>query len=684
MQTLKLLLVEDSEDDAELMLLELRRGGYRPDYVRVENGDDMRAELAREKWDVIISDYVMPQFSGPAALKTLHDSGYDIPIIIVSGHIGEDIAVSAMKSGANDYVMKDRLARLVPAVERELREAEVRRARRAAADALKESEQRLKIALEAGRLGAWERDLRTGVMTWSAITQQIYGLEPGQFRGTFEEFKALIHPDDHVRVLKEIDRTIREAAPYQVEFRIIRQNGVVAWLESRGHLFRGTDGQAERFAGVTVDVTERKHVELNQKFLVEFSDNIRPLGNPSEVLSVALSAVGEFLETTRCLCAEVMAESQEIIVFRNYCKGVGGLDGIYAFGDLRLPLLAELQKGVNLVVHDARKDERTAAAYEDFFGPRGIRAFIIVPYLEDGALVWTMGVTAGPEPRVWSGDEVELLRTVTERTWMAQKNARLYEATQFARDEAEAANRAKDQFLAVLSHELRTPLTPVLMSVYTLQADPATPPKVQTALQMIQRNIQLEARLIDDLLDLSRITHNKVELQLEDIDLHEVVTRAIEVCRGDIDAKKQKVDVELEARHHFVRGDAGRLQQVFWNLLKNAAKFTPVGGRLTLQSYNFKGTIRVEVTDSGMGIDKQLLPKIFTPFEQGGGASFSAKYGGLGLGLAISKATVDAHAGRLLAASDGANTGATFTVELPNVPQPQGETLNLHENQHAT
>src|SRR5687767_10299012 len=127
MRTLKLLLVEDSEDDADLMLLELRRGGYEPDFVRVENAEGMREALQSRKWDLVISDYVMPQFSGPAAMKLLHDSGYDIPIIIVSGHIGEDIAVSAMKSGANDYVMKDRLARLVPAVERELREAEVRR-----------------------------------------------------------------------------------------------------------------------------------------------------------------------------------------------------------------------------------------------------------------------------------------------------------------------------------------------------------------------------------------------------------------------------------------------------------------------------------------------------------------------------------------------------------------------------
>ena len=277
-----------------------------------------------------------------------------------------------------------------------------------------------------------------------------------------------------------------------------------------------------------------------------------------------------------------------------------------------------------------------------------------------------MAVTV-PNERTWRRDEVELLSTVTERTWMAQKNARLYEAAQLARDEAEAAARAKDQFLAVLSHELRTPLTPVLMSVYAMLADTALPQKVQSVMQMIQRNIQLEARLIDDLLDLSRITHNKVELQLEDIDLHEVVRNAVEVCRGDIDGKQLILVVELEAPRHQVRGDAARLQQVFWNLLKNAAKFTPRGGRLSVQSYNYKGTIRVDVTDTGMGIDRHLLPKIFAPFEQGGGSAFSAQFGGLGLGLAISKATIDAHGGRLSANSEGKNTGAVFTVELPTM-----------------
>ncbi|HMJ89354.1 MAG TPA: PAS domain-containing protein, partial [Candidatus Acidoferrum sp.] len=577
LRPLGLLLVEDSEDDAELVLLELRRGGYDVTSSRVDNPEDMRVELARRKWDLVISDYVMPRFSGPAAMHLLHGSGYDTPIIIVSGHIGEDIAVSAMKAGASDYVMKDRLARLVPAVERELREAEVRRARRFADEALRESEQRLKLALEAGRMGAWQRDLRTGNLTWSPIMEEIYGLRHGQFGGSFDEFLALVHPDDRTMVAETIEQTVSDSRPYHVEFRIVRSSGELAWLESRGQLFLSADGKPERFAGVTVDVTARKRIESIQRFLIDFSDRIRPLGNPSDVLRVAVSAVGGFLQASRCFCAEVMLESSEVIAFQNYTHGVESLDGIFSLSDLRLPFVQELLSGKPVAVNDTRADARTNGSCEEFFGPRGVRAFAAVPYLEESSLVWTMVVTAGPEPRVWSRDEIELLTTVTERTWMAQKNARLYEAAQLARDEAEAAARAKDQFLAVLSHELRTPLTPVLMSVYALLGDAATPPKVRSVMEMIQRNIQLEARLIEDLLDLSRITHNKVELQLDDIDVHRVVQDAIDVCQTDIENKKLQLVVELDALRPQVRGDAARLQQVFWNLLKNAAKFTPAG-----------------------------------------------------------------------------------------------------------
>jgi signal transduction histidine kinase len=385
--SLRVLLVEDSEDDADLLQLALKRGGYDVRSERVDDPETMDAALRRDGWDIVISDYVMPRFSGLDALKLMQSHGLDIPFIIVSGHIGEELAVAAMKSGAHDYVMKDKLARLVPAVARELREAQSRRARRASEDALRESEGRLKCSLEA----------------------------------------------------------------------------------------------------------EQK-----------------------------------------------------------------------------------------------------------------------------------------------------------------------------ARAEAEAAGRAKDQFLAMLSHELRTPLTPVLMLAQTLLASAKLSAKVRSALEVIQRNVELEAKLIDDLLDLTRITHKKLELQLQTADVHHLLRAAVEICHPDVQAKGQRLVAKLKAERHFAQADPARLQQVFWNLIKNAVKFTPPEGTITVQSANFGDKIRVRVKDSGMGIEKSMLEKIFKPFEQGG-TKVTHEYGGLGLGLAISKATIDAHGGTLSADSAGKSRGAEFTVELQTV-----------------
>jgi signal transduction histidine kinase len=388
--SLRVLLVEDSEDDADLLQLALKRGGYDVRSERVDTPEIMDAALRRGGWDIVISDYVMPRFSGLDALKLMQSHGLDVPFIIVSGHIGEELAVAAMKSGANDYVMKDKLARLVPAVARELREAQSRRARRASEEALRQSEARLICSLEA----------------------------------------------------------------------------------------------------------EQK-----------------------------------------------------------------------------------------------------------------------------------------------------------------------------ARAEAEAAGRAKDQFLAMLSHELRTPLTPVLMLAQTLLASAKLSAKVRAALEVIQRNVELEAKLIDDLLDLTRITHKKLELQLQTVDVHHLLHAAVEICHPDVQAKRQHLVAKLKAEQHFAQADPARLQQVFWNLIKNAVKFTPPEGTITVQSANFGEKIAVRVKDSGMGIEKAMLEKIFKPFEQGGN-KVTHEYGGLGLGLAISKATMDAHGGMLSADSAGKGMGAEFTVELQTVGSP--------------
>ncbi len=263
------------------------------------------------------------------------------------------------------------------------------------------------------------------------------------------------------------------------------------------------------------------------------------------------------------------------------------------------------------------------------------------------------------------------------------------------REELIAANASKDQFLAQLSHELRNPLSPVLTMVAELEVFSDALPATRLPLEIIRRNVELEARLIDDLLDVTRISKGKLQLTRQDLDVHRTVRLALEICQSDIAQKKLRVELDLRARAHHAHADPARLQQIFWNLLKNAVKFTPGGRRITVRSVNlaagatgahmgqnmsgssvegsaFHETLRIEVIDEGIGIDPQNVRRIFNAFEQGSG-SINQRFGGLGLGLAISKAMVEAHGGSLTVTSEGDGKGATFTVELATVPAPTRE-----------
>ncbi len=239
-----------------------------------------------------------------------------------------------------------------------------------------------------------------------------------------------------------------------------------------------------------------------------------------------------------------------------------------------------------------------------------------------------------------------------------------------AKEQAEAASRAKDDFLAALSHELRTPLTPVLMTATALESDPALPIEIRDQLSMMRRNIELEARLIDDLLDITRISRGKLTISPAIADIHDLLDHTGEIVRSDGLGKQVRIVFVLEAVRHHVLADATRLQQVFWNLIKNAVKFTPTGGSITVRTRNdAEGWIIVSFEDTGIGIAVGALPHIFKAFEQGDVAG-QHRYGGLGLGLAISRAIVSVHGGTLEAESEGSGLGATFTVALATVPEP--------------
>ena len=282
---------------------------------------------------------------------------------------------------------------------------------------------------------------------------------------------------------------------------------------------------------------------------------------------------------------------------------------------------------------------------------------------KDGSRFWGSGIVMPLRENGPQKGCLKILRDLTALHEADAERARLMTAEQTARREAEAANRTKDHFLAALSHELRTPLAPVQMALYLMGRTEGLPLSVYEGLEMIRRNVDVEVRLIGDLLDVSRIAHGKLELNSKPLDLHDCLRQALEVCQEDFAAKKLRVTVALTARQHRVFGEAARLQQAFWNLLKNAAKFTPEGGGIAVRTSNARKGIVVEVTDTGLGIQADALAKIFDPFEQEE-PDRARLYGGLGLGLAISHAIVAAHGGQLTAESPGRNRGATFRARL--------------------
>jgi PAS domain S-box-containing protein len=294
-----------------------------------------------------------------------------------------------------------------------------------------------------------------------------------------------------------------------------------------------------------------------------------------------------------------------------------------------------------------------------------VRSFLAVPLAARGEVLGVMLLaTGGASGRDLDPGDLELAEGIAARASLAIDNARLY-------GRAEAASKAKDHFLAALSHELRTPLTPVLLRVSTLAASPDLPEPLRADLRMIRRNVELEAKLIDDLLDLTRVSRGKLTLQLETVDLHALLEHVIAICSEGLEERALAIVLERGAAERHVRADAARMQQVLWNLIKNAVKFTPEGGRIRVVTENPEpGRIEVAVIDPGIGIAPEELPRLFDAFEQGNPA-ITRSFGGLGLGLAICKALVDQHGGTLTGLSPGRGMGATFTVSLGTIPAPE-------------
>ena len=290
---------------------------------------------------------------------------------------------------------------------------------------------------------------------------------------------------------------------------------------------------------------------------------------------------------------------------------------------------------------------------------------LLAPFYVEGKAVGTVWAIAHDVGRKFDEEDLRQLVSMGRFASSAYQVTRALDQLQEAKRDAEDANCAKDKFLAVLSHELRTPLTPVMMTVAAQELDHDLPPAVRRDAQMIRRNLELEVKLIDDLLDLSKIRNGKLGLQFELLDINELVRHVCGMCRSSIREKGIRLHCDFDKDVSHVFGDSARLHQVFWNLLKNATKFTPEGGDIFVKIEETNANqVRITVRDTGVGMAPDSLGRIFEAFEQGD-IHTAQQFGGMGLGLTISKLLVGEHKGSIRAETEGLNKGSTFIVQLP-------------------
>ena len=293
-----------------------------------------------------------------------------------------------------------------------------------------------------------------------------------------------------------------------------------------------------------------------------------------------------------------------------------------------------------------------------------VRSCLMVPVLKEGQSLIGGLVFTSRQPRAFSERSERILASIAIQAAVGIEKAQLFQSVT-------AANEAKDKFFATLSHELRTPLNPALAIVSGLLTDPRLPAELHEEIGVVARNIRLEARLIDDLLDFNRLIKGKLPLAAVPLRIHSLIEDVVAICREELEAKSHTLTLGLGAPDAPIIADPARLQQVLWNVLKNAIKFTEPGGALSIRTVRIENTLRIAIVDNGRGIDPAALPRIFDAFDQGEGR-LASQFGGLGLGLSIARMFVELHNGKIYAESTGPKHGTAITIELPIIEVPDG------------
>ncbi|MES2598314.1 MAG: ATP-binding protein [Verrucomicrobiota bacterium] len=624
----RILLADDNADMREYVARLLA-----PHYDVTTVADGQAAlEFARaQPPDLVLTDVMMPRLDGFGLLRELRADPdlCTLPVILLSARAGEESRVEGMAEGADDYLVKPFSAReLIARVEAHLKLA---RARAHAEEAIRESEERYRGIVNQTVGGIAEIDLTGRFITVNDHFCQITAYSRDELMEM--RMDEIRDPREAPHWHEQMEKLLREDVPFELESRYLRKDGSAIWLHSSVSAIRDPMGTASSVISMSIDITARK---LAEDQLRESAQLLRGINDGTSELIYMKDLNGKLtyanLATLRAL-------------------GLSEEEALRATEAERYQDLSE----VDDILSNDRRVAQTGEpiSVEEVLtcadGRRRVYLSTKTPLRDAGGRV--IGI-------------IGVSRDNTERK-------RVAEALAEAKESAEAASRAKDDFLAALSHELRNPLNPVLLAAGEMSKDTTLSAETREQLVMIQRNIQLEARLIDDLLDLTRIGRGLLRLDSAPTDAHVLLQHVEEIVRPDAAAAHVEVALSLGAAEHHVLGDAARLQQVFWNLIKNAIKFSAGSGRVSVRSFNpMPGRLAITVADMGIGIAEEALSRIFLPFEQGE-VGAQHRFGGLGLGLAISKAIMDLHGGELRVRSAGPGKGATFTVELATADPPQ-------------
>lgn len=628
-ETLRVLIVEDSEDDVLLLLRELRRGGYDPVHMRVEDAEAMQAALEQHEWDVVLSDYSMPRFSAPAALALLQQSGIDLPFIIVSGTIGETVAVAAMKSGAHDFLVKGQLARLVPAVEREIREAQVRHERAQARDALRQREDYFKALIEN------VSDIITTIDAFGQITyaspaiQRTLGYSVDEYEGS-NAFDLVHQEDQHEINIMMTQLLAQPRASSSAQFRVRHKDGSWCWLEATSSELR-TGLEGAEFVIVLRDISARKQAETEREQLLA-----RIINQAREV---------QFIVNTVPEGIFMMGEAGDIRLTNPIAREhLALLAPEWANGRLthlgRRPLAELLTSPPKGLWHELERDGR-------FFE-------LIARPIEDG-----------PGHRGW----VFVLHDVTRERQVQQQV------------QSQERLAAVGQLAAGIAHDFNNSLAVIKLYTDLLMRSLELKGRDEERLRTISRQTQRAADLIEQILDFSR----QSLMERQALDLLPYLKELTRLLKRTLPEDIQLALKPAEKTAFTVFGDPSRIQQAILNLAFNARDAMPNGGHLTIEldSLVVKSQtavpvsgmtpgkwIRLSVRDSGDGIAPEIVDHIFEPF-------FTTKEHGKGTGLGLAQVygIVQQHDAFIDVATAVAQ-GTTFHLYFPALDQ-QPETPRL-------